>query len=148
MSRARGNARKKKTRLTEQSLSAVMEVARPRTVVEGVASDGGGFVAADADTTALLSDAADPVVSSILELLRAEPDVATMPAAYNDPARVFTGAPDYPARRYIFGLVICPECHNENMYYQDRDALAAGYHFRCRICQHELLATSSPDAPD
>jgi len=141
VARARGNARKKKTRLTEQSLSDVMEVARPRAVVvdapaRGSTSADGGAVSGEG-----LSPPSDPVISSILELLRSEPDVATMPAVYNDPSRAFTEAPHYPARRYVFGLVVCPECHNENMYYQDRAALAAGYRFRCRICQHELLAT-------
>lgn len=146
MVRARGNARKKKTRLTDESLSAVMEVAGPRVAVAGMAG-----VAAPDDALSgapTSTSTSDSVVSSILELLRSEPDIAVMPAAYNDPSRVFTGAADYPAGRYLFGLAVCPECRHENMYYQDRDVLAAGYHFRCRICQHELLATPSQGLPD
>jgi hypothetical protein len=27
------------------------------------------------------------------------------------------------------------------VYYQERALLAAGYRFRCRVCQHELLAS-------
>ncbi len=135
-----GNARKKKTRLTEQSLSAVMEVAPRSGPGRGVGANGGAPDSADRATHESLSPTSDSVISSILELLRTEPDVASMPAAYNDPDLVLTEAPHYPARRYIFGLVVCLECRNENIYYQDRDLLAAGYPFRCRICQHELLA--------
>ncbi len=146
-----GNARKRKTRLTEQSLSAVMEVAPQRGAGRSVVGDGSVPATADRATREPLpstSDTSDSVISSILELLRTEPDVASMPATYNDPDRVLTEAPHYPARRYVFGLVVCPECRNENIYYQDRDLLTAGYPFRCRICQHELLATAPSGASD
>ncbi len=147
MVRARGNARKKKTRLTEESLSAVMEVARPRVAATETAQGVTEEATRDGSVSEVSSSASDSVVSSILELLRAEPDVAVMPAAYNDPSRAFSGAADYPAQRYLFGLAVCPECRHENMYYQDRDVLAAGYHFRCRICQHELRATPPQGLP-
>lgn len=116
-----------------------MEIARPRRLpAEDEAQLPSGGEEAEAD-----AGASDAVVSSILDLLRTEPDTSTMPAVYNDPGRAYTGAAGYPAQRYVFGLVVCPQCHNENIYYQDRDLLAAGYHFRCRVCQHELLALSA-----
>ncbi|MCA1598824.1 MAG: hypothetical protein LC769_07335 [Chloroflexi bacterium] len=150
MARARGNAQKKKTRLTEQSLSAVMDVAPRREPRRGATAGGAAPDSADRATHESLSTTStfDSVISSIVELLRTEPDVASMPPAYNDPDRVLTEAPHYPARRYVFGLVVCPECRNENIYYQDRDLLAAGYPFRCRICQHELLAMAPSGASD
>jgi len=125
-----GNARKRKTRLTEQSLSAVMEVAPQRGAGRSVVGDGSVPATADRATR-------EPL-----------PSTSSMPATYNDPDRVLTEAPHYPARRYVFGLVVCPECRNENIYYQDRDLLTAGYPFRCRICQHELLATAPSGASD
>ena len=150
MARGRGNAQKKKTRLTEQSLSAVMEIAPRRGSGRGAITGGAASDSVDRATREPVSTTStfDSVISSIVELLRTDPDVAGMPPAYNDPDRVLTDAPHYPARRYVFGLVVCSECRNENIYYQDRDLLAAGYPFRCRICQHELLATASPDASD
>ena len=150
MARARGNAQKKKTRLTEQSLSAVMEVAPQRGPRRGAVAGGAAPDSADRAThePAPTTSAFDSVISSIVELLRTEPDVDSMPAAYNDPERVLTAAQHYPARRYVLGLVVCPECRNENIYYQDRDLLAAGYPFRCRFCQHELLATAPSGASD
>ncbi len=128
MARPRGNARKKKTRLTDASFSAVMEVGGPRAEPVDRPPD-------EASSTS------ESVISSILELLRTEPDAVVMPAVYNDASRVLTAVPGYPAERFVFGLIVCPECHSENIYYQDRDVLAAGYRFRCRICQHELVAS-------
>ena len=136
MPRPRGNARKKKARLTDSTLSTVMEVARP--------------VSPPAEHTAIatVSEAHDPVAPSILDLLRTEPTAATMPAAYNDAGRVFTGASWFPAEHFVLGVVVCEECGNEMIYYQDRETLATGYRFRCRICQHELLATAPSGASD
>ncbi len=125
MARPRGNARKKKTRLTDASFSAVMEVGGPRAEPVERPPD----------------ETSESVISSILELLRAEPDAVVMPVVYNDASRVLTAAPGYPAERFVFGLTVCSECRSENIYYQDRDVLAAGYRFRCRICQHELVAS-------
>lgn len=126
MSRLRGNARKKKARLTDHTLTAVMQVARRTDVAE----------APPAQDAAL-----DSVELDILALLRAEPDTAAAPSVYNDTARVFTGASDFPADRFVFGLMSCPQCHNEMVYYQRRERLSEGYHFRCRVCQHEVLAS-------
>src|SRR2546430_11741547 len=118
MSRARGRAHKKKARLTNHTLSAVMEIDR-RAAAEDPA----------AQTAALES-----VELDILELLRAEPDAATVPASYNDAGSVFTGAADFPAAHFVFGLMVGPQCHNEMVYYQERALLAAGYRFRGRGC--------------
>ena len=127
MARTRGHTRKKKARLTTENFSAVMEIGRRPARAE----------ADPAPETA----AVDVVEFDILELLRAEPDTVSVPTAYNDPSSVFAGATDFATDRYVLGLIVCPECRNEMMYYQRRDVLAAGYRFRCRICQHELLAT-------
>lgn len=124
MPRARGNARKKKARLTERTLSAVMEVARPRKAPEEEA-------AASLEST-------EPVIATILELLRAEPEMPSMPAIYNEASRAYRNAAGFPSERYVIGLAVCPACHNENIYYQDRDLLSSGFTFRCRVCQHEL----------
>lgn len=132
MSRLRGNARKKKSRLTNRTLSAVMEIGRRRENPE---------VASGADATPEQESALDTVELDILALLRTEPDTATVPAVYNDAGRAFTGAGAFPADRYVFGLMICPACHNEMVYYQRRDLLAGGYGFRCRVCQHEIVAS-------
>lgn len=121
----RGNARKKKARLTERTLSAVMEVARPRKAPEE-------------EAVASSPESAEPVIATILELLRAEPETPSMPAIYNDASRAFRNGAGFPSERYVIGLAICPECHNENIYYQDRDLLSSGFTFRCRVCQHEL----------
>ena len=125
MSRARGRSRKKKERLTSHTLSAVMEIDR-RAAPQGPAAQPAALEAVELD---------------ILELLRAEPNAATVPASYNDAASVFMGAAGFPAEQFVFGLMVCPQCHNEMVYYQERARLAAGYHFRCRVCQHELLAS-------
>lgn len=120
MSRTRGHMRRKKSRLTGQTLSAVMELGQR-------------------DDAAVESD--DLVELDILELLKSPPDVVTVPAAYNDAGSIYTGASAFPAQQFVFGLTVCPECHNELVYYQDRDVLAAGYLFRCRVCQHEVRAS-------
>jgi hypothetical protein len=125
MSRARGHARKKKARLTSHTLSAVMELDRRSAAEEPAAQPG----------------ALESVELDILDLLRAEPNVAAVPASYNDAGSVFMGAADFPADQFVLGLILCPQCHNEMVYYQERTLLAAGYRFRCRVCQHELLAS-------
>lgn len=129
MTRLRGNARKRKARLTNQTLSAVMEVGGRRAEV------------AEEQPAAEKDAALDTVELDILALLRSEPDTIAMPAVYNDSTRVYTGSADFQTERFIFGLMLCPQCHNEMVYYQQRELLAAGYHFRCRICQHELVAS-------
>ena len=125
MSRARGHARKKKARLTSHTLSAVMDLDRGAVAEEPAAQPG----------------ALESVELDILELLRAEPNAAAVPASYNDAGSVFMGAADFPADQFVLGLIQCPQCHNEMVYYQERALLAAGYRFRCRVCQHELLAS-------
>ena len=125
MSRARGHARKKKARLTGHTLSAVMELDRRSAPEEPAAQPG----------------ALESVELDILDLLRAEPNVAAVPASYNDAGSVFMGAADFPAGQFVLGLIRCPQCHNEMVYYQERALLATGYRFRCRVCQHELLAS-------
>ena len=125
MSRARGHARKKKARLTSHTLSAVMDLDRSAAAEQPAAQPG----------------ALESVERDILELLRAEPNTAAVPASYNDAGSVFTGAAAFPADRFVLGLILCPQCHNEMVYYQERALLAAGYRFRCRVCQHELLAS-------
>lgn len=129
MTRLRGNARKRKARLTNQTLSAVMEV-------------GGRRSEAAQEQPEVEKDAAlETVELDILALLRSEPDTTTVPAVYNDTTRVYTGSADFQTDRFIFGLMLCPQCHSEMVYYQRREVLESGYHFRCRICQHELVAT-------
>jgi hypothetical protein len=125
MSRARGHARKKKARLTSHTLSAVMDLDRGAAAEQPAAQPG----------------ALESVERDILELLRAEPNVAAVPASYNDAGSVFMGAADFRAEQFVLGLILCPQCHNEMVYYQERALLAAGYRFRCRVCQHELLAS-------
>jgi hypothetical protein len=125
MSRARGHARKKKARLSNHTLSAVMDLDRSAAAEEPAAQPG----------------ALESVERDILELLRAEPNAAAVPASYNDAGSVFMGADGFPADRFVLGLLRCPQCHNEMVYYQERALLAAGYRFRCRVCQHELLAS-------
>jgi hypothetical protein len=124
MSRARGHARKKKARLTSHTLSVVMDLDRGAAAEQPAAQPG----------------ALESVERDILELLRAEPNAAAVPASYNDAGSVFMGAADFPAEHFVLGLILCPQCHNEMVYYQERALLTAGYHFRCRVCQHELLA--------
>lgn len=128
MARARGNARKRKVRLTDHTAATVMEIAPRQPAAARPAPS------AEPDGLTFSS-------FSILDLLRSEPDAVSMPAAYNELAHIFAGAPGFPTKHFVFGLVLCPRCHNEMVYYQDRAILAAGYRFRCRICQHELLAT-------
>ena len=125
MSRARGRALKKKARLTNHTLSAVMEIDRR----------------AASEDPAAQSAALESVELDILELLRAEPNAAAVPASYNDAGSVFLGAAAFPAEQFVLGLILCPQCHNEMVYYQERALLAAGYRFRCRVCQHELLVS-------
>ena len=125
MSRARGRAHKKKARLTNHTLSAVMEMDRRTTAEEPAAQPA----------------ALESVERDILELLRAEPNASAVPASYNDAGSVFLGAAAFPAEQFVLGLILCPQCHNEMVYYQERAVLAAGYGFRCRVCQHELLAS-------
>ena len=130
MGRPHGNARKRKARLTESTFSADVTGDSPAPVDADSAS---GYVVAPAEP--------DAVISSILDLLRIEQDTPVLPAAYNDSRHIFHGAPRFPTDRYIVGLLQCSECHNEMIYYQDRDVVTAGFTFRCRICQHPLVAT-------
>jgi hypothetical protein len=125
MPRARGHARRKKARLTNRTFAAVMESGR-RVAAEEPATQPAALESVELD---------------ILDMLRAEPGAVSIPASYNDAGSVFTGAAGFPADHFVFGLMVCPECHNEMVYYQERDLLAAGYRFRCRVCQHELLAS-------
>ena len=126
MSRARGNARKKKVRLTDHTAASVMEIAPRKTAAE----------------SAPLPEEQDALSFSILDLLRSEPDdPVSVPAAYNEAAHIFTEAAGFAALQFVLGLVVCPQCRNEMIYYQDRSVLAGGYSFRCRICQHELVAS-------
>ena len=75
MSRARGNARKKKVRLTDHTAASVMEIAPRKTVAE----------------SAPPPEEQDALFFSILDLLRSEPDdPISVPAAYNDAAHIFT----------------------------------------------------------
>lgn len=126
MARMRGHARRRKTRLTHQSLSAVMDIHRK---------------AAPAVDAAREATSLDAVELNILELLRSEPDIVAMPAAYNDAASIFEADGLFPTERYVLGLLVCAACRNEVVYYQRREVLSDGYHFRCRVCQNELLAT-------
>lgn len=139
MARTRGHTRKRKTRLTNQTFSAVMDLGRradPAAVEAAVET---------VETVETVDAAAEPtpvesVEFNILDLLRAEPETVSIPAAYNEPGSIFRDANGFATDSYLLGLVLCPECHNEMMYYQRREALVAGYHFRCWVCQHELLA--------
>jgi hypothetical protein len=125
MARARGHMRRRKARMSTQTLNTAMAIGHV-TVADKAPAD---------------TESAEGFVEfNILDLLRTEPDETAVPAAYNDPASVFTGAPAFPSDRYVFGLIRCSACHNEMIYYQDRVRLSAGYAFRCRICQHALLA--------
>ncbi len=121
MARVRSHARRRKTRLTSQTLSAVMDVG-PRAE----------------ETLSPETSALDLAEINILELLTAEPDDVSVPSVYNDAASVFRGASDFPAERFVLGLSKCSECRNEMIYYQDRDRLANGFTFRCRVCQHAI----------
>jgi hypothetical protein len=118
----RGHARRRKPRQPDQS---------PSTLVDDDAM-------ADQAELQVTGDS----LLDILDFLRhAEPDPVAVPASYNDPTSIFTSAAAFPTERYVLGLVACPECQNEILYYQDRDVLAAGYRFRCRICQCVVQAT-------
>ena len=122
MSRMRGHARRRRPRQTDQA---------PSTLVADEATGEQGELGTGSDS-----------LLDILEFLRrAQPDPVAVPASYNDPASIFTSAAAFPTERYVLGLIACPECQNEILYYQDRDVLAAGYHFRCRICQCMVQAT-------
>jgi len=149
-SHGHGNARKKKARLTDQTFSDVMAIGHvppgPAAVElrEREARESGtrepGTRQPDQGGDGSLDVTSLPVVSSILDLWRSEPDEPVIPAVYNDPGHVLKDAAGFPADHFAVGLVACPECRNEMFYYQDRAVLAEGYRFRCRICQHELLA--------
>lgn len=126
MARARSHVRRKKVRLTSQSLSAV--ISQERSADAAGAGD-------DVDPTHNF------VEFNILDLLRDEPASVVIPAAYNDASSVFTGAENFAASGFVFGLMVCPACRNEMIYYQQRDSLASGYRFRCRVCQYQLVAS-------
>lgn len=129
MPRPRGNARKRKARLTDQTFTAVVAGERP----EASAPDGVDGVSYYVEETSGIED--------LLELLRMVPDAPTVPASYNDPTQTLRDIAGFPASLYVIGLLQCTECHNEIIYYQKREVLDAGYRFRCRFCQHELIAT-------
>src|SRR5437763_16592290 len=107
MARAWGRGGKKKASLTSHTLSAVMEIDRRPAAQEPTAQPA----------------ALESVELDILELLRAEPDAATVPASYNDAASVFMGAAGFPAEQFGFGLMLCPLCHIELVGYQARALL-------------------------
>jgi len=142
-SHGHGNARKKKARLTDQTFSDVMEIGHVASSPTAVEPREPGTREPDQSGDGSLDVTSLPVVSSILDLWRSEPDEPIIPAVYNDPKHIFKNASGFPTDHFAVGLVVCPECRNEMFYYQDRAVLAEGYHFRCRICQHELVAVLS-----
>jgi len=129
--RPRGNARKRKARLTDQTFTAVVAGDRPEAVVAPLEGSEGSLLRVE-ETSG---------IDDLLELLRAVPDAPALPASYNDPQQTLRDTAAFSASRYVIGLLQCSECHNEIIYYQKRDVLAAGFQFRCRFCQHELVAT-------
>jgi len=144
-SHGHGNARKKKARLTDQTFSTVMEIGHvaPDSATVKPRESGTpepGTREPDESGDSSLDVMSLPVVSSILDLWRSEPDAPVIPAVYNDPTHIFKDASGFPTEHFAVGLVVCPECRNEMFYYQDRAVLVEGYRFRCRICQHELVA--------
>src|SRR5579871_4340203 len=102
MARLRGHARRKKTRLTDRTFDAVMDIGRDAAAVADAAAEGESA-----------EGSLDAVELNIIELLRGDADVVAMPAAYNEATSVFTGASDFPTERYMLGLMVCPQCHSE-----------------------------------
>ncbi len=139
-SHGHGNARKKKARLTDQTFSTVMEIGHVAPASAAIESYESGTREPEQSGDGSLDVLSLPVVSSILDLWRSEPDAPVIPAVYNDPKHIFKDASGFPTEHFAVGLVVCPECRNEMFYYQDRAVLTEGYRFRCRICQHELVA--------
>jgi hypothetical protein len=115
-----GNARKRKTRLTDSTFNTMIgvpTVERPE-----------------------CEDEAD----------HAQPDEGSDEEAFVRPATLFKVAiaPVRPIKRrlfqpqeYVFGYTSCKNCHSDQAFYIHRVDLDAGYMFRCRVCRMEITVT-------
>ena len=133
MARPRGNYLKKKSRLTEENLSAAIDVSAPK--APNVTVDG------EPDETE-----PENFVASILSMLATKADVIDMPEAYNDPARMFIND-TLPTVNFILGRTTCSECLTSQIYYEHRELVRHGFGFRCSVCSIEIRVDPASTLP-
>ncbi len=116
-----GNARKRKTRLTDATFNTMIGVP----TVERLE----------------LED----------EIEQAQPDEGSDEETFVRPATVFKVAiaPVRPLKQrrfqpqeYVFGYISCKYCHSDQAFYIHHSDLATGYVFRCRVCRVEITVTA------
>jgi hypothetical protein len=118
-----GNARKRKTRLTDSTFNTMIGI----TTVERP------------DLEAEDEDDQTPLDDVFQEETRAGPatlfKMAVAPARSSRPGT-------FRAQDYSFGYLSCKNCHNDQAFYIHHADLDAGYTFRCRVCRMEITVTA------
>ena len=117
-----GNARKRKTKLTDAVLTSMLTPSAPRDSSLSVA-----------DETA---DELEERLPEVWPAIVSPTVVRPSQVAKTREVRAFSCAD------YTFGYAICGTCRSDQAYYIHRDDLVDGYTFRCRICRHEVTVSS------
>ena len=121
--RVGGNARKRKTKLTDAALTSMLTPSAPRDSSLAVADE-----TADELEEQRLPEGWPAIVS---------PTVVRPPQV----SRV-RGVRAFSCADYTFGYAICGSCRSDQAYYIHKEDLVEGYTFRCRICRHEVTVSS------
>ena len=120
--RVGGNARKRKTKLTDAALTSMLTPSAPRDSSLAVA-----------DETA---DELEERLSEVRPAIALPIVVRPPQASKAHEVRVFSCVD------YAFGYAICGNCRSDQAYYIHREDMVEGYTFRCRICRHEVTVSS------
>lgn len=115
-----GNARKRKTRLTDSTFNTMIGVptverAELEDETEGVQLDEGPDEEAYVRPAALFKVAVAPTRPSKRRL--------------------------FQPQEYVFGYISCQNCRSDQAFYIHQADLDAGYVFRCRVCRMEITVT-------
>jgi hypothetical protein len=132
-----GNARKRKTKLTDASFHAVI----------GTQVQSDGQVIALVHETSLIevviSD--EEVLDDDLDFVAPDfvsPGYIPLPSPIESVVlpirRIQAQGQSFACQDYEFGYAICGSCHNDQAYYVHRADLVDGYTFRCRVCRLQM----------
>jgi hypothetical protein len=119
-----GNARKRKSKLTDATFHAMIGAPLQADVQGFLTQETGIFEVVIADREALNGDRECGEASSRLEQ-----------AALMGP---LAEARRFACQDYEFGYAACSNCHNDQAFYIHRVDLTNGYTFRCRVCGLEM----------
>lgn len=117
-----GNARKRKTKLTDAALTSMLTPAAPRD-----------------SSLAVADETADDLEEGLAE---ARPAIGLPTVVRPSQVAKARGVRAFSCADYMFGYATCGNCRSDQAYYIHRDDLVDGYTFRCRICRHEVTVSS------